>query len=409
MFEKTLRPSRNYPRSFWMMIAVNFIDQLGGSLLIPFFALYVTKEFNIGMTEVGALFAVFGVSSFLGGFPGGALTDRFGRKGIIILGLLASSFSRLFMGLAGTYQFFLIIAFIAGIFTDVSKPVYEAIFMDLLSQENRARGFGIRRVACNLAMVAGPAIGGFVAKHSYLTLFIMSAIASSLAALLVFLFVAETRPAPMEAEKQESTMGAFGGYLRVLSDGRFMAFVGASLLAWLIYVNMSTTLGVYLRNRYGVPESVYGWLLSLNAAMVVLFQFSVTQWTEKRPLLMMMALGTMFFAIGLGMYGLVSSYALFAIAMAVLTIGELIALPVSTALVASYAPEHMRGRYNFIFYDSWVISYAVGPYLAGLILDNFNPNLLWFACAGLGIITALIFLWLHWRAHPRAVSSVQEA
>ena len=409
MFEKARQTFRNYPRSFWMMIVVNFIDQLGGSLLIPFFALYVTKKFNIGMTEVGVLFAVFGISSFLGAFPGGALTDRFGRKGIIIFGLLASSISRLFMGMASTYQLFVIVAFIAGIFSDVSKPVYESIFMDILPQEIRTSGFGIRRVAYNLAIVGGPVIGGFVATHSYLTLFIMSTVASGLAALIVFLFIAETKPAPLKGEKEESTTEIFAGYLRVLRDVRFMAFVGTSLFAWMIYVNMSTTLGVYLRNQHGVPESGYGWLLSLNAIMVVLFQFSVTQWTGKRPLLPMMALGTMFLAIGLGMYAFVASYTLFAIAMAILTIGELIAFPISAALVASFAPQNMRGRYNFIFYDSWVIAYAIGPYLAGLILDNLDPSLLWYACAGLGLVTTLIFLWLHLWIHPRTVPTVQKA
>ncbi len=57
---------REYPRTFWMMILVNFIDRLGGSLLFPFFALYLTRRFGIGMTQVGVLFAVFAGSSFIG-------------------------------------------------------------------------------------------------------------------------------------------------------------------------------------------------------------------------------------------------------------------------------------------------------------------------------------------------------
>ena len=67
-----------------ILILVNFIDRLGGSLLFPFFALYLTRRFGIGMTQVGILFAVFAISGFIGSFPGGALTDRFGRKKIII-------------------------------------------------------------------------------------------------------------------------------------------------------------------------------------------------------------------------------------------------------------------------------------------------------------------------------------
>ncbi len=66
---------QEYPRNFWMMIGVNFIDRLGGSLLFPFFALYITQKFDVGMTQVGVLFAAFSISSFIGAFPGGAL-DR---------------------------------------------------------------------------------------------------------------------------------------------------------------------------------------------------------------------------------------------------------------------------------------------------------------------------------------------
>ena len=388
-----------------MMIFVNFIDRLGGSLLFPFFALYLTKKFGIGMTQVGVLFAVFAASSFIGAFPGGALSDRFGRKGIIIFSLLASSISTLFMGLVESFQLFVLIAFVSGIFTDIGGPAYESVFMDVLPVEKRASGFGIRRVAINLAIVAGPAIGGFVAARSYLALFIIDAIVSSIVALLVFLLIPETKPARAEGEKEESTAQSFIGYLTVLRDGKFMAFVGACLLAWLVYMNMNTTMGVFLRDNHGISEAGYGWLISLNAAMVVLFQFPITRRIEKKPPMLMMALGTVFFAVGLGMYGFVSAYWLFAVGMAILTIGEMVAVPIANAVVASFAPEDMRGRYNFIFGNSWGISFAIGPYLAGLIMDNYNPNLLWAACFVIGILAALMFLLLHWRVHPKTIGT----
>src|SRR6476620_9838786 len=137
-----------------MMIGVNFVDRLGGSLLIPFFALYITQKFDVGMTQVGVLFAAFSISSFIGAFPGGALTDRFGRKGIIIFSLVASSFSTLLMGFVNEFQFFLAVAFISGIFTDVGGPAYEAVFMDMLPGGRAAGGFEIGR-------------GGFTLRTSF--------------------------------------------------------------------------------------------------------------------------------------------------------------------------------------------------------------------------------------------------
>ena len=392
---RVLQIYREYPRTFWMMIAVNFVDRLGGSLLFPFFALYITKKFDVGMTQVGGLFAIFFVSSFIGAFPGGALTDRFGRKGIIIFSLIATSFSTLLMGFVTEFQFFLLVAFISGIFTDVGGPAYEAVFMDVLPPEKRTSGFGIRRVAFNLALVVGPVIGGFIAARSYLALFVIDAIFSAIVALMVFLMIPETKPTSPEGMEQESTAQSFKGYLQVLRDGKFMAFTFVCLLVWFVYMNMNTTLGVFLRDQHGLPESGYGWILSINAAMVVLFQFSVTRQTEKNPPMLMMALGSLFVAVGLLLYGFINTFMLFAVAMVILTVGEMVTIPIANAVVASFAPEEMRGRYSFVYSNSWGISFAVGPYLAGLVLDNYDPNLLWYACGIIGMIAVLGFLTLH--------------
>jgi MFS family permease len=107
---------------------------------------------------------------------------------------------------------------------------------------------------------------------------------------------------------------------------------------------------------------------------------------------MMIAIGALLYGMGFGMYGFVSSFPMFAVAMAVLTIGEMIATPTSQAIVAKLSPEQMRGRYMALFGYSWGISYAIGPYLAGMIMDNFNPNFLWYACLLIGSISAVGFL-----------------
>jgi MFS family permease len=360
------------------------------------------------MTQVGVLFAVFSLSSFLGAFPGGALTDRFGRKGIIIFSLVSTSLSTLFMGFVNEFQLFLLVAFISGIFTDVGGPAYESVFMDILPEQKRASGFGIRRVAFNLAVVLGPVIGGLIAARSYLGLFISDAVISGIVAVMVFLLIAETKPPLPDGKEPESMAQTFGGYSQALRDNRFMLFTLVSLLTWLIYANMSTTLGVFLRDQHGISESGYGSLISINAAMVVLLQFAITRRAEKNPPLLMMALGTFFITLGLLLYGFVSTFWWFAVAIAILTIGEMLAIPVSNAIVADFSPEDMRGRYNFVYGNSWGIAYAAGPYLAGLILDNTNPNWLWYSCGVLGMIAVFGFLALHWTVRTKPVLIRQE-
>jgi MFS family permease len=393
---------KQYPRPFWVLVIVTFIDRLGGALLFPFFALYLTNRFQIGMTEVGSLFAIFSLSSFFGVTIGGALTDRLGRRGMLIFSLIATSFSAVAMGLVDSMQTFTILALFVGILSDAGSPAYDAAVADMLPEGKRAEGYGLLRIVLNLSVTIGPAIGGFLARNSYLLLFLADATISLLAATILFLAFPETKPQPKEGQTvaAENLAQSFGGYGRVLRDRTFILFSLASLLSAFVYINMNTTLGVYLRDHHNIPESGYGLILSLNAAMVVLFQFSLTRRTEKFPPMLILALSSLLYAVGFGLYGIVSAYWLFLGAMVVITIGEMLYAPNSRAVVARLAPEDMRGRYNAVFSYSWGIAFAAGPILAGVVLDNYNPNWLWYIAFGLGVCAALGYAWLNRLTQP---------
>ncbi len=398
-----------YPRPFWALVGVTFIDRLGGFLLFPFFSLYITQRFGVGMTEVGVLFALFSVSSFVGSMLGGALTDRLGRKGMIIFGLITSSLSSVLLGLVDSLQLFYLIALISGVVTETGSPARQAMVADLLPAHQRTQGFGILRVAFNLSATIGPAIGGILASQSYLALFLSDAVISLITAALVWRVLPETRPQAEPGVEVESVGGSFRGYTVVFRDAIFMAFLGACILMGMTYMNLGATLGVFLRDVRSVPESSYGLLLSLNAVLVVFLQFPITRRIEPYPPMLIMALGAGLYAVGFGLYGFVASMPFFALAIVILTVGEMLVSPVSQALTASMAPEHMRGRYMAVFGFSFGIPFGVGPFLAGLILDNANPNLLWYATGIVGILSALAFLVLHRRAPNEPSASPQSA
>lgn len=398
-----------YPRPFWTLVAVTFIDRLGGALLFPFFALYITSRFNVGMTQVGVLFALFSASSFVGSVLGGALTDRLGRKTMLIFSLVSTSLSSLIMGLVDSMQAFYLLALLVGVFTETGGPAHQAMVADLLPEAKRAQGYGIIRVAFNLSVTIGPAIGGLIAARSYLLLFVTDAAISLITAAMVFTSLPETKPQARPGAPAESMAGTFKGYFVALRDTAFMLFIGACMLMGLVYMNMNTTLGVYLRDTHGVAESGYGLILSLNAAMVVLFQFPITRRIEDKPPMLMMALGSALYAIGFALYGFVSIYSLFLLAMVIITIGEMLVAPVSQALTASLAPEDMRGRYMAVFGFSWSIPFAVGPLLAGLVLDNADPRWLWYAAGLVGLLATAGFLQLNRQRRPSSVAASQDS
>jgi MFS family permease len=144
----------------------------------------------------------------------------------------------------------------------------------------------------------------------------------------------------------------------------------------------------------------------MNAIIVVFFQFWIARKLEKYKPMLMVALGTALYGFGFAMYGFTSTYFMFAIAMIVITIGEMVVSPFQQSLVASFAPEEMRGRYMAVSHLSWGLAFAIGPYFAGLLLDSTTPDWLWMACGILGVITVIGYIILDKIHHsPVAVAA----
>jgi MFS family permease len=405
MLIKIRNTYQEFPKTFWVVVAAQFIDRLGSTLIFPFFSLYITQKFGVGMTQAGILLAIFSVSGLLGSMVGGALTDKFGRKGLVIFGLVVSASSSVSMGLANDLNVFYTLAGIVGLLSDVAGPAYQAMIADILVEEKRSEGFGILRVVGNLAWIIGPTIGGVLAAQSYLLLFILDAISSLMTAAIFVRMVPETKPEIEEGIEHQSFLETLGGYFQVGQDRIFLAFVFASMLMTLVYLQMYSTLSVYLRDVHNLPTQAFGSLLSINAATVVILQFWITRKVKKVPDLLLMAIGTAFYLVGFTAYGFVSTYPLFLIAMLLITFGEMIIIPVGQSLAARFAPVAMRGRYMAFYGLSWAIPSMIGSLAAGLIMDNYNPRWVWYACGILSALAILGFLFLYTKTRDRFVET----
>lgn len=392
-----------FPRKFWVVVGVHFVDKIGGTLVFPFFALYITGRFHVGMTEAGILLGLLSLAGIVGSVIGGALTDRLGRRKLILFGLLASALSALTFGSVSTFAWLFPVAAFVGLFSEVGGPAHAAMIADILPKEQRQEGFGILRVVGNMAWLLGPTIGGFVARSSFFALFVIDAAISCVVATLFYLFMEETRPAPHERHADEGFFETFRNYRLVLADKAFVGFLAAAVLMGMVYIQMYNSLSVYLRDNHGIQPQGYGVLLASSAITVICFQFWTMRVIKRRPQFLMMALGTLFYLIGFGMFGMVSAYWLFMLAVVVITIGEMIVMPTSQTLAAGFARTDMRGRYMALFGLSVSIPAAVGPLAAGVVLDNYRPNLLWNLAAMFCAISASGFYALHVRlgAQPR--------
>ena len=396
-----------FPKPFRILVASTFIDRVGGALILPFLSLYVAQKFNVGMTEVGLIFGLWSISSLVGSMIGGALADKLGRKVIIIFGLISSAITGILMGLVTDLSAFYFLALVAGIFSDIGHPARQAMVADLLEGEQRAEGFSVLRVVANLAITFGPAIGGVLAGVSYLLLFIIDACTSSITALIVLWAIPETKPADIGGTETESVVKTIAGYRDVVTDKLFMAFVFATIIIISVYTQMYSTLPVFLNRVHDIPAKGFGYMMSMNAAIVVIFQFWVAKRVKKyQPMLMMMLASTLY-GIGFLLYGFVSAYAMFFVCMVIITIGEMIHIPVAQSLATFFAPEDMRGRYMAAYGMGWAIPNSVAPFLAGLVMDNYDPYWVWYFAGILAAAAVICFGLLKFKVKHRFAAFMQ--
>nr|NIO71296.1 MFS transporter [Anaerolineae bacterium] len=255
-----------------------------------------------------------------------------------------------------------------------------------------------------LGVAIGPSVGGFVTAVSYTLAFYIAAGAHAAFTLLILLFVSETVPQRQDTHHQP---WGNGGYGQILRDRPFLAFCAVYTLSGMAYSLIMVLLPVYAKENFGLPESQYGFIMATNAAMVVLFQYAITRITERYHHLRVLAAGSLFYALGVGSVAWGWNFPTFLVSMILLTIGEMITVPTSTALTANLAPPAMRGRYMSVYSLTWGIAFAIGPVVGGFLNDQVTPVAIWHSGLVMGLAATLGFALLGRRLRAHESPPVQ--
>jgi MFS family permease len=392
MFKRLRATTAGYPRQFWLLFWGVLVNSSGSSMVWPFLTIYLRQRLDVPLTTIALLFTLNSLAGFASTSLTGPAVDRFGRKGAMVLSLGAGCVFMLVLARVDSFGSAAVLMVLKG-FTD---PLYrvgsDAMVADLIPPARRAGAYSLLRMIANLGVAIGPSIGGFVTSVSYSLAFLIAAGTTLCYALLVGIFMRETIPQWPAEERAKQVKG----YGPVLRDRPFMAFCAIYTFAGMAYSLMMVLLPVYVKENFGVPESSYGFILATNAAMVVLFQYSITQLTQRYHHLPVLAVGSLFYALGVGSVARGTGFPGFLLSMVILTIGELIMIPTSTALTANLAPPDMRGRYMGVYGLTWSVAMGIGPVLGGALNDRVAPVAIWYAGLLLGAVAAAGFVLLWW-------------
>jgi len=377
----------------WVVAVIQFFTAIGFSICMPFLSLYLYQDRGLSMTVVGLILLAAGLCSAVSQALGGALSDRFGRRPILLMATSVSIF--LYSGLAvligiSAPVWAIVVAYIAGrsVLT-ITRPVISAMVADFTSKERLTEAYGILRIGANIGWAAGPAIGGYLATFlPYGWLFGIPALTCGIVSLIVFFFVRES----------SHTVGkriSFRSMIPTADDRAFLVFVALSLLLFIVAGQLVSTLSIFTVDRVGFSTAQYGLLLTLNGLIVIFFQYPITLALKRIAKFRALMLGSLLYGFGYLFLGWITQFGRALGAMAIITAGEIIHAPVTLSVIGELSPQDQRGRYMGLFGLSETIGIAIGPLIGGILLDAFplDPRLLWAPIALIALIAAAGYYW----------------
>ena len=368
------------PRAAWFLFLGTFINRFG-SFVMVFLVAWMTKQ-GFSPSQAGTALAVYGVGHMVASFAGGWLADRFGRRSTIALSMFSSAAAVSALALAEQLETILLMALLTGFTAELYRPASAALLTDVSPPGRRLTAFALYRLAVNLGFAAGPAVAGFLAERSFMLLFIGDAITSVVFGAIA-LFVLPAGKARREDEKSGSP-DAFLPML--LADGRLLVFLFASIIISMVFFQSEATLPLHVLD-HGYTNVSYGVLISINGALIVMFELALTSITQRIAASRVIAFGFLLAGIGFGVNAFASTLPLMILGVVIWSLGEIVSSPVSAAYVADLAPAHLRGRYMGALSFTWAIGLILGPWL-GSRLYAANPALLWLSCLVLGVAAA---------------------
>lgn len=375
------------PPMYWFLWWGTLINRLG-SFVVPFLALYLTSQRGISVSGAAIVVSLFGAGSFLAQLVGGELSDRFGRRPVMLMSLFVTPVVMATLGFAQALSLIAVFTFLVGFFSDLYRPASSAIIADIVPASARTRAFGYLYWAINLGFAFAPILAGLMANYNYLLLFIGDAVTTMVYGFLVLARVPETRP---KLESHIEHVPLRERVRQVRQEPILLLFTALALFIGIIYMQGYVALPLDMQ-AHGLSPADYGLAISANAILVVLLSIQVSNAAGKWPRFTAMAAAALLLGAGFGYTAFAFNLPTFILSVAIWTLGEITVNAVAPALIADLSPINLRGLYQGIFGSVWGLSFFIGPLLGGWVYESFGPFVLWSACFVLGSLVAVSYL-----------------
>ncbi|MDQ1911002.1 MFS transporter [Paenibacillus sp. GD4] len=324
------------------------LSRIATSMTVPFFTIYLTAHTEASPLQIGVTVGAASIAGMIFGLAGGALSDRWGRRRLMMISLLMWSGVFLLFPFTQSFWGLLLLSALNGLCKAGFEPASAALISDLTPAGLRYRAYSYRYTAANIGVSVGPVLGALIGFSGGSSAFVLTGI-SYLLYLAVLLLLFRSYPFPESiqgtgnpAKSDQITLSL--AWKAVLRDRRLLWFLAGGALMQFAYAQMPT-LSPYVSEQFENGVFLFAWLMTTNAVTVTCCQLPVSAFLEKRSPLFAIALGNSLYALGgLGFILAGNSWTMIS-AMVVFSLGEVFSFPSGSILMDRIAPPRLKGAY----------------------------------------------------------------
>lgn len=273
---------RNRGSILLLMINI-FLIFMGIGLVIPVVPQYMT-DLNISGSIVGLLVAAFSLTQLLFSPKAGRLSDKFGRKRIIVFGMIIFALSEWMFGAVSSPALLFVSRMLGGVGAALIMPAVMAYAADVTSTEERAQGMGFINAAITTGFIIGPGIGGFLAEYGVRVPFYAAAVAGLAAALITAIILPESLPADKRkqiAAVQDSQPNLLAQLLRSYREPYFISLVIVFVMSFGL-ANYETIFGLFVDHKFGFTPKDIAYIITFGSIAGAVVQATIFGWILNR-------------------------------------------------------------------------------------------------------------------------------
>lgn len=397
---------REFHPIVWSLVVGTVFVRAASSMSMPFLFLFLSNHTDMDLGMIGLTIGAGALAGTIGGFFGGTLSDKFGRRRVMLGALYV--WMLVFVGFAfgKSPLLFLLLNIIGGLCRSFYEPVSQALMADVTPPEKRFRVFGLRYTAINVGVAVGPILGAMLAMTSAALPFLVTAAIYLVYVISLQMMLNVFGIKKIEGQKKEA-VSFQRAFEVVVKDKAFRLYMVAGVFGAIGYSQMSSTLAKYAEMSVVDGTKLFAILMSVNAIVVVLMQMPLMRWSEKRTPLTSIVVGNVAYALGDVGFAFAISWSVFIIAMVVFTLGEILTFTASDVLIDRMAPEDMRGTYYGAKSFS-NLGQFIGPWMGGIFLATLGGSALFCVVAAFSL-TSTAFQWAGQRAYLKQSGKALDA